>query len=140
MEDDLLDRRTEPKDGVVCPACAAFVGVNEVFCPACGAPISLLANTDPLQRIYTEGYMYRKAVETKPKLIVVIGIWIMLGPAFVGTMIGAISLIVGGIGSGFGGFIFFWILVALALFSFVVLSRVTKNYIKFEPPENDKLD
>ncbi len=140
MEDDLANRLMQPEECTVCPACAALIGINEVFCPECGAPISLLANTDPLQRIYTEGYMYRKAVETKPKLIVVIGIWIIFAPVVVGAIGIVISIIFSGMGSGFGGFIFFWIAIALGVFSAVILFRVTKNYIKFEPPNVHDLD
>ena len=140
MEYEPVNQLNEREECIVCPSCAAPVGVNEVFCPVCRAPISLLANTDPLQRIYAEGYLYRKAVETKPKLIVVVGIWIIFAPVLLVALFIVISMIFNGMGSGFGGFIFFWIAVALGGFSAVILFRVTKNYIKFEPDKSEGID
>jgi hypothetical protein len=127
-------------EGTVCPACAAFIGNNEVFCPSCRAPISLLSNTDPLQRIQTEGFLYGKAVEAKPKLVVLIGVWALFLPAaFIGAM-WALLVVSEGIGSGVVGFMFFWVAVAATLFFLVIIYRVTKNYIKYEPRRHEEMD
>ena len=127
-------------EGTVCPACAAFIGSNEVFCPSCRAPISLLSNTDPLQRIQTEGFLYGKAVEAKPKLIVLIGVWALFLPAAFICAMWALLVVSEGIGSGVVGFMFFWVAVAATLFFLVIIYRVTKNYIKFEPKRFEDMD
>lgn len=134
----LPDHREE--EGIVCPACAAFIGINEVFCPSCRAPISLLSNTDPLQRIQTEGFLYGKAVESKPKLIVLIGVWMLFLPAAFICAMWALLVFSEGIGSGAVGFMFFWVAIAATLFFLLIIYRVTKNYIKYEPRRHEELD
>jgi hypothetical protein len=140
MQRDLPELSHPPESRSVCPSCGALIGVNEVFCPSCQAPISLLANTDPLQRIYTEGLIYSKAVEGRPKLVVVMGIWILFLPVAI-LSCGAIVMMLGeAAGSGAAGFLFFWVAVFIAIFSIVMLFRVTRNYLRGVPPPGDKLD
>lgn len=116
-------------EGTVCPSCAAFIGPNEVFCPECRAPISLLSNTDPLQRIQSEGFLYGKVVDSRPKPVILIGVWVICFPwALLSTWL-ALSALVNGIGAGMGGFILFWLAVVLAIFPMVVLFKVTRNYL-----------
>jgi hypothetical protein len=136
--ENVTDTEYSSEGGSVCPACAAYIGPNEVFCPECRAPISLLANTDPLQRIYAEGYMYSRVVSSRPKLVVVIGIWVIFGPLAAFSLFGVFSVMSDGLGSGGMGFIFFWGMMFLAVFSIVMLFRVTRNYLS--PPDTKTED
>lgn len=138
-EDDIevLQNNTDD-EGMVCPACAAFIGTGEVFCPSCRAPISLLANTDPIQRIQTEGFLYGRAVDSRPRGIVVIGVWLLFLPAVLICAGWALIVISEGIGSGAVGFVFFWVAIAAMIFFATILYRVTKNYIKYEPRRHEE--
>jgi hypothetical protein len=65
---------------IVCLHCAESVGPFDHFCPQCGGPNTAHAAIDPLGQVLTAGWGYRNAIET-PRLIVVIGIWLIFGPA-----------------------------------------------------------
>jgi hypothetical protein len=62
---------------------------------------------DPIQRIQTEGFIYRRAVEGRPKSIVMIGIWLLFFPLLVMGVIGMVGMVVIGAGSGTAGFVVF---------------------------------
>jgi hypothetical protein len=65
-------------DNLVCPHCIAPIGRFDHFCPRCGGPVTAHASNDPLGQVFSVGRAYRKASET-PRLIVVIGIWLIFG-------------------------------------------------------------
>lgn len=138
MSSDLLeiDQRAEV---IVCPACGLQIGANEVFCPKCGAPVSLLSHVDPIQSIRAEGMMYAKAVDAKPRFVILFGIWVIFLPVFLVSLMASGSVILGGLGSGMSGFIFFWGGIAISIFSFVMLFKVTRNYFR-AGESGDKLD
>ena len=118
-------------NGPLCPSCAAVIGPNEIFCPKCSGPASLLSTTDPIQRIQTEGFIYRRAVEGRPKPVVVIGVWLLFFPLLVMGVIGMVGLIVIGAGTGTAGFVIFLLSAAAAYCGFAMIYRVTRNYFKY---------
>jgi hypothetical protein len=122
--------------GPLCPSCAASIGPNEVFCPKCSGPASLLSTTDPIQRIQTEGFLYRRSVEGRPKPIVVIGVWLLFLPLLIIGVIGMAGMVMIGAGSGTAGFIVFLVSAALTYCGAAMLYRVTRNYLK--KPENEE--
>ena len=65
---------------VLCPHCAASNGPVADFCVKCGAPLSVIAMTDPLRETLSAGFLYREATGGKPKRIVVVGIWLVFLP------------------------------------------------------------
>ncbi|WP_131990057.1 zinc finger Ran-binding domain-containing protein [Chthoniobacter flavus] len=112
---------TPSPEGVVCPKCLFSNSATAAFCAACGAPIGMVANVDPLQHIYAEGFGYRSAVDGPPKLIILIGMWLLFGP----LAVGAVSMIIAG-----GRELLSTIpWIAMFLCSIAVLYRVTRNYI-----------
>ena len=64
-------------ESVLCPHCAASNLPAADFCQRCGAPLSVLASTDPLRSTLSEGFLYRAAVHGQPRRIVVVGIWLL---------------------------------------------------------------
>jgi hypothetical protein len=38
------------------------------------------ASTDPLGQVYAEGYAFRQAVSSRPGVMVLLGVWLILGP------------------------------------------------------------
>jgi hypothetical protein len=103
--------------------------------------MNLSDSNDPIQRLSAEGYAYRKAAEMKPNIVVLIGVWLLFLPTFVFCSLNAIALILGFAGGGAENFVWFWVFVATAGFSFIMLYKVSKNY--FYPPnywEDDQND
>jgi hypothetical protein len=94
------------------------------------APIGAFSNLDPIQTARSEGAVFSKAAATRPKPIVLIGVWVMFLPAFLAGLAVAISVALQDAGSGSSGFVFFWIGMAIAVFSFVMLYKVTRNYLE----------
>jgi hypothetical protein len=112
---------------VTCPACQALNDRFATFCHECGTPIGTIATLDPISSIHTQGFLIRKAVDRPPKTIVLIGIWIMFLPVFLVSVCFAVFLVI--YHYSFTEFFFFWGAVGLAYLSFVILYRVTKNYL-----------
>ncbi|MGI8786309.1 MAG: hypothetical protein ACR2HG_00925 [Pyrinomonadaceae bacterium] len=117
------------KGSVLCLSCMKENDDGAIFCKYCNAPLSLTNNPDPLQRLATEGAIYSKAVEGKPKLIVLIGVWVIFFPVLVFSVPMAISIAVGG-ESGSSSFLMFWLMIISAFFSATMIYKVTKNYFK----------
>jgi len=86
---ELRSRRQEAQEAQfanatpLCPHCLHPIDRLTHFCPNCAGPVSVHASIDPLKRIYTMGWGYRNAVSGKPRLSVVIGMWLIFGPVFV---------------------------------------------------------
>lgn len=112
---------------VICPVCQEVNARFESFCRTCGSPISVTATLDPVSTIQTEGFLFRKALDGPPKPIVLIGTWILFLPLLVVSVGAAIYYILYQRGSV--GFFFFWVFVGLTYIAFIILYRVTKNYI-----------
>jgi hypothetical protein len=86
-----------------------------------------MANLDPIRSIESEGFLWRKVLEGRPKLIVFLGVWIMHLPLLI-------------IGVGLTAYLllnlstpFYLVIIlpmsALSYYAFVVLYRITKNYL-----------
>jgi hypothetical protein len=137
---DVLPETGLETERIVCPSCAALIGANEVFCPECNAPISLIANADPLQSIRTEGFLLGKATEGKPKPIVLIGVWVMFFPGLIISALVSFSIIYGGSGTGASGFLFFWGGIGLSVVFAVILFKVTRNYLRKSDANDEQED
>lgn len=122
------------KEIIACLSCLAPNKATVDFCEKCGAPLGTTATLDPLKMIRAEAFMLERATVGKPKLIVLLGIWIIFFPTLATGILLTGSQILYGFDSE--GFVFFWIGIGLAIFSCVVLYRVTKNY--FTAPDLKK--
>ena len=87
----------------------------------------MTATLDPHQAIKAEAFLFRKALEGRPRLIVLLGVWILHLPVLMFSVGFAIYLLLNG--RGFSNFIFFWALVGLSYIAFVILYRITQNYL-----------
>jgi len=70
----------------LCLACLESNTPNAHFCRKCGAPLSSYATTAPLEHIYALGWMYRTALSKPARPIVLLGVWLILGPTFLWTV------------------------------------------------------
>lgn len=90
--------------------------------------MNLSNSNDPIQRLSSEGYAYRKAAEMKPNVVVLIGVWLIFLPVFLFCLFNALGLIFGIAGGGLFIFVVFWVFVVVGLFSFIMLYKVSRNY------------
>ncbi|HEV8158415.1 MAG TPA: hypothetical protein VGP58_05250 [Pyrinomonadaceae bacterium] len=74
-----------------------------------------------------EGAVYAKAVEVKPNIVVVVGVWLLFFPILIVSLPSAISVIFED-GGGTPSFVIFWILIIITIFSGTMLYKVTRNY------------
>jgi hypothetical protein len=63
----------------LCLSCLSPNSPGANFCADCGAPLSSYAATGPLERIFAEGHLYRRAVAEPKNILVVIGVWLLFG-------------------------------------------------------------
>ena len=120
-------RSAEDRETVICASCLAPVSRSETFCHECGAPVGDAATLDPLGAVQAQGFLYRKALEGRPKLFTLVCVWALNLPVFVGGIYGAIYVSLHS--DAVSGFAFFWLLMGFALLSFAILYRITKNYV-----------
>ncbi len=125
---------------IVCQSCLQENNSEAINCRFCNAPLILSDNIDPVKGLPNEGYAYSKAVEGKPKLVVLIGVWVMFFPLLLITGFSALSVIFTDIGGGSIAFIIFWVCIAAFIFSFAMLYRVTKNYLSANHEKTQALD
>jgi len=123
------------KEGVLCLSCMKANDGAAVFCRYCNAALGLTDNPDLLQRIAHEGAVYSKAVEGKPKPIVLIGVWLLFLPVLIISLLSAVSLAFEG-ERGSISFVFFWVLIISAFFSLTMIYKVTRNYFKGGKKDN----
>jgi len=112
---------------ILCLACMKENNGAATFCRFCNHALSLTNNPDHLQKIAMEGAVYAKAVEVKPNIVVVVGVWLLFFPILIVSLPSAISVIFED-GGGTPSFVIFWILIIITIFSGTMLYKVTRNY------------
>lgn len=125
---------------IVCQNCLQKNDGGTINCRFCNAPLVLSDNADPVKGLPGEGYVYSKAVEGKPKPVVLIGVWFMFFPLLLISGFTALSLIFTDTGGGSLPFILFWMCLAAFIFSIAMLYRVTKNYLSANHEKTSALD
>jgi ribosomal protein L40E len=118
---------------VVCTTCQTFNGLDVTFCRRCGAPIGFISTIGPLESVYAEGFAYRQAVQGRPKLIVVFGIWLIFFPCLLVSLGLILTILNEGI-RGIVGLLFFWLFVGFGVICAVMLYRVTRNFLTKPKP------
>lgn len=127
---DAVSRAEESNQAVTCASCLAQNEAGESFCRECGAPVGPMTNLDPFQAIQTQGFLFRKSLEGRPKLIVLIGVWILHLPVLVVGLGVAIRLFLN-LRSRVE-WVFIFAMCGLAYYAFVVLYRITRNYFTLD--------
>lgn len=147
-----MPRTIGPVEGTdVCPTCLAVIEPGQHFCRHCASPLTPIASTDPIGSIYAQGDLYRKAVAHPRKLIVLLGVWLICGPAALGGIGAFVWFVADALrqrrpfpdASHPSSNVFFasFMLVFGLLFA-TILFRVTRNYAwqADEPAEADERD
>ena len=118
-----------PEAGVVCTACLAPNPPNTDYCAKCGALLNNLAAFNPFDQTLAEGFAYRRAVDGPPNKIVLIGIWLLFGPALVAAPLVIVSAYQSNPALGLLGLVaerVFWVIYFVI--AAVILFRTTANY------------
>lgn len=112
---------------IICPNCAKLNKKENDFCLNCGAPLNPYAATDPIKRIATYGFIYRKLVSGEINKFVFITVWIVFFPVFIYPFLFILSYKI------YHEDIFLPIDLIYSLFFISVYSRflflMTKNYL-----------
>jgi hypothetical protein len=90
--DDATPRPPESSD--LCPKCQQAIAPGSDFCGHCGLPLTMQATTSPYESILAEGFAYREATSRPQKPIVVIGMWLLLGPTFLFTIVADVFILI----------------------------------------------
>jgi len=80
------NRRKTDDDVPLCPGCLAKNSPRAHFCYKCNAPLTSHAATDPLGHIFALGYAFGKATSRPRSRIVLVGLWLVCGPIFLGNL------------------------------------------------------
>lgn len=116
-----------PEEQLLCTSCAAPNRPSAHFCIKCGAPLSSYAMIAPFERLFAEGFIYRRATEHPRNLITVSGIWFIFGMMALGGLIIAIFSITSDAGPGTA--IGLMLGSALMIGSLVIIVKTTRNYL-----------
>ena len=79
------------EEKIICPNCARLNKKENDFCSECGAPLNPYAATDPIKRIATYGFIYRKLVSGEINKFVFITAWIVFFPVFLYPFLSILS-------------------------------------------------
>ena len=127
----------ENKPMIVCMSCMMPNDKLDIICQNCGAALTETSALDPMQTIQNEGALLRKAVSARPKLIVLLGTWILFVPWIIATVFLEIQILANW--DGLPSMVFSLIGVALFLAAVVIIYSVTRNYrAAREAFENEK--
>ena len=125
MNQQIMDSSADPEPIKPCTICLAPNSVTATVCTSCGMPLGEINRLDPYRTIGVDNYLWVRAI-SRPKLIVVFLVWVTTLPVFVICVLWVVSQMLEG--GGALEFILLLAAAALAVASFGVLYRVTKNY------------
>jgi len=113
---------------ITCASCKTVNEHGEVFCRECGTPVA--ASAKPLNFVPAVDNIEPKepkALQRRPRLVVVIGLWVLFLPTLIWNLILASDIV-----TNFRSrenLAMFWLAGALVCLSLFVLFRITRNYI-----------
>jgi hypothetical protein len=94
--------------------------------------VSAISTIAPLETALAQGFALRNATEGQPRLIILIGVWLLFVPSLTATTILAVGVMQNMLryGASLVIKILFLVLLAGSLLSATVLFRATKNYFQ----------
>src|SRR5262245_9119770 len=113
-----MSEQSEEVETGLCPGCLEPLLESPQFCPHCGIPTGGLAELHPIKAILSQGEMFRRGAN-KPNFIILVGIWVLLLPFAIGTVLVATSSI----------YSIPWVSALFLLYA-TILYRVTRNYFR----------
>lgn len=117
-------------DMLVCPNCMTHNPSITEFCKSCGYPLGQYVTVDPINRILSMGWLYRKAVSGRVTVFGFWGMWILFGGAILCMLI--FLILSAGVDTDRGIYLGLWPYVIPLMGYIVILYRVTKNYLQIK--------
>ena len=111
-------------DCELCISCLFPNAPGRPFCKRCGAPVNFISTISPAYWPFAMGFGYRQAVRRRPKLIVLIGIWIIFFPG----LIAGLFMIPGILFNRYDGLLAIPLISLYNAVSISMVYRVTKNF------------
>jgi hypothetical protein len=113
---------------LVCPNCGEPNSPDTDFCESCGVPLGNMAATDPVKSIRSAAWAYRRIFSGPPSSLILVGVWVMLGPWLPVVPLIMAYQIANDASLGIGGLLelsleFLWLVLCGLL-----LYRITTNY------------
>lgn len=114
-------------ESALCLVCL-FPNVPDVnWCKRCGAPMGPTTSIVPTDAALSMGYVYRGAVQNRPKPVLLIGVWVLFLPGLMGNGFVLWYVFRGEI-VGIKGVAALWLALAGGALCAVMLYRVSKKY------------
>ncbi len=123
-----MNNANSNEENALCPSCMTANAPSTDFCEKCGCPIGQFVNLDPLKRIYSQGWLYRRSASGRITPIVCLGMWLIFGPSFLISMFVLLETMFDDSDSASHGY---WFPLFFGLLSVIILYRVTKNYLRW---------
>ncbi len=117
------------EDMIVCPNCMTQNSTMTEFCKSCGYPIGQYVNVDPINRILSQGWLYRKVVSGRISTLGFWGMWILFGSGFVSMLIYMLQI---GIDNDGGINLGLWATGLYLLMFGAFLYRITQNRLRIK--------
>jgi hypothetical protein len=114
-------------DLIKCASCQTLNEPFVVFCVACGAPIQRAATPEATPKTLVEDQPLPKKLMRRPRLVVVIGLWMLCFPSMILSAFMMVDIIANYRTSS--NIVFFWLTVGTFLLTVFILFRVTRNYL-----------
>jgi hypothetical protein len=125
------------EEAALCTYCLFPNLPGDAWCKRCGASISYASIVGPLDAALASGFMWRGAVRGRPKPFVLVSVWVLFFPKFLGSLLAALGLLAFGM-TGLGSLAMLWITLAYGAIAFRMLYQVTRNYITIPPMHLDE--
>ncbi|HEY0548392.1 MAG TPA: hypothetical protein VGF13_02255 [Verrucomicrobiae bacterium] len=102
------------------------------WCKKCGAPLGWSAVVGPADAARASGFMWRGALRGRPKVFVLLSVWVLFLPRFVLSFIGALVFLFTLLSDVPGCFVLVYLLLTLfyGTMSFLMLFHITRNFLK----------
>lgn len=136
MEIEKLENENPVVKAISCPACFAINDDFAQFCEQCNLKFG--ANLNPMDIVHSEAELFRKATATKPKFIVLFGVWVIFLPMVALGLGLSLSQIL--YESGTNGFLFFWLGIISFSIGLFFLYNVIHNYFTMKEKSFNQKD
>ena len=126
---EIKDNRKE--EIMLCTSCLAENKSDTQFCVKCGCPLGAFVNLNPLKRIYSLGWVYRRSVSGPIPKIVLLGMWFIFGTSFLFMAVHLIACLLQAQNEFLKEAPNMLIFTPALIVYCILLFKVTKNYFKF---------
>ena len=114
-------------DLIKCASCETLNGLSVVFCVGCGAPIQRAATPQATPNAFPEEQPLPKRLMRRPRLVVVIGLWMLCFPSMILSAFMMADIIANYRTPS--NIVILWLAGATFLVTAFILYLVTRNYL-----------